>query len=143
MKRTLREGSHKKYSRLELSVALPIPARNVEQIGFVVILHQLDDDANVARIILDRDHAHDVCLNQEQYHNMYIRVTPTASSASGSELYLLANTRQASASSTFIRLRSIESMTVPVKNSTLVKWRLKRPSSSRSGGTLKIRATTA
>lgn len=65
-----------------------------------------------------------------------------ASSASGSWQYLFASTRQASASYTFTRLRSMGFITEPWKNSTVVKCRLMRPSSSRSGG-FRCRKTTS
>ena len=89
------------------------------------------------------------------------RMMFAASSASGSSQYLFANTKHASASFTcardvinffFIntwivtlleslkltltRSRSLASMTVPWKNSTWVKWRLNKPSNSKSGSFL-------
>ena len=39
---------------------LPVPAGDVEQVGLVVVLHQLDDHADVVAVVLDRDHPHDV-----------------------------------------------------------------------------------
>ena len=39
---------------------LPVPAGDVEQVGLVVVLHQLDDHADVVAVVLDRDHSHDV-----------------------------------------------------------------------------------
>ena len=44
----------------DVIAALPVPAGNVEQVGLVVVLHQLDDDPDVVRVVLDRDDAHDV-----------------------------------------------------------------------------------
>ena len=39
---------------------LPVPAGDVEQVGLVVVLHQLDDHPDVVAVVLDRDHPHDV-----------------------------------------------------------------------------------
>ena len=39
---------------------LPVPAGDVQQVGLVVVLHQLDDHADVVAVVLDRDHPHDV-----------------------------------------------------------------------------------
>ena len=53
-------------SKLELCEAdhvvplLPVPAGDVQQVGLVVVLHQLDDHADVVAVVLDRDHPHDV-----------------------------------------------------------------------------------
>ena len=53
-------------SKLELCKAdhvvplLPVPAGDVQQVGLVVVLHQLDDHADVVAVVLDRDHPHDV-----------------------------------------------------------------------------------
>ena len=60
-----------------------------------------------------------------------------ASSASESKQYLLARITHASASSILTRERWSELRTEPSKNSTWVKWRLKRASNSKFGGTLK------
>ena len=39
---------------------LPVPAGDVEQVGLVVVLHQLDDHPDVVAVVLDGDHSHDV-----------------------------------------------------------------------------------
>ena len=39
---------------------LPVPAGDVEQVGLVVVLHQLDDDPALLTVVLHRDHSHDV-----------------------------------------------------------------------------------
>ena len=39
---------------------LPVPAGDVQQEGLVMVLHQLDDHADVVAVVLDRDHPHDV-----------------------------------------------------------------------------------
>ena len=39
---------------------LPVPAGDVEQVGLVVVLHQLDDDPALFAVVLHRDHSHDV-----------------------------------------------------------------------------------
>ena len=37
---------------------LPVPAGDVEQVGLVVVLHQLDDDSALLTVVLHRDHSH-------------------------------------------------------------------------------------
>ena len=53
-------------AKLELSQTddiiplLPVPAGDVEQVGLVVVLHQLDDHPDVITVVLDGDDSHDV-----------------------------------------------------------------------------------
>lgn len=53
-------------SQLELSQAndvvtsFPVPTGNVQQVSLVVILHQLNNDPDIVRIILNRNDSHDV-----------------------------------------------------------------------------------
>ena len=39
---------------------LPVPAGDVEQVGLVVVLHQLDDDPALSAVVLHGDDSHDV-----------------------------------------------------------------------------------
>ena len=39
---------------------LPVPAGDVEQVGLVVVLHQLDDHSDIIAVVLDGDDSHDV-----------------------------------------------------------------------------------
>ena len=39
---------------------LPVPAGDVQQVGLVVVLHQLDDDPALLAVVLHRDDPHDV-----------------------------------------------------------------------------------
>ena len=66
----------------------------------VVVLHQLDDDPDVVAVILDRDHPHDIgrVLRKLWLTHYKKDMTELNTSASGSGQYLLAKTKQASAS---------------------------------------------
>ena len=51
-----------KFSQADnIITLLPVPAGDVEQVGLVVVLHQLDDHPDVITIIFDGDDSHDVC----------------------------------------------------------------------------------
>merc|ERR1719347_597095 len=39
---------------------LPVPRGDVEKVGFVVVLHQLDDDARLLTVVLQTDDPHNI-----------------------------------------------------------------------------------
>ena len=39
---------------------LPVPAGDIQQVGLVVVLHQLDDDPTFSAVVLHGDDPHDV-----------------------------------------------------------------------------------
>ena len=53
-------------AKLELSQTddiiplLPVPAGDVQQVGLVMVLHQLDDDPALSAVVLHGDDSHDV-----------------------------------------------------------------------------------
>ena len=121
---------------------------------FVVILHELYYDSNIIGIIFDRNHSHYIsrifgvgvlavlvcqhqtciCLVDLQYDDQWDLVSfGNFTHYLELEIYL----PESQESLTFTRCRSIGFITLPWKNSTVVKCLFIRPSSSRSGGFLK------
>jgi len=44
----------------DIVALLPVPGRDVQQVGLVVVLHELNDDSDVVAVVLDGDDSHDV-----------------------------------------------------------------------------------